>query len=197
MFSELLSSCQAGWNAALDFFLPRFCLLCQTPLPPAEPGLVCGACLGQLPLLSQPQCLCCGAPFRSPQGGDHLCQACLRQPPPYDRARAAAFYDGMVLEAIRRLKYQRQLLFARFLGEILRWSAVINEVITEAQLILPVPLHPRRLRGRGFNQALLLAQQWGKLPVVPDVFPGTPGQCQRRLCRQEPGQRGRQTCRYP
>jgi ComF family protein len=159
-----------GLNHILDFFLPRFCPFCHHPLPAGEPGLVCAACLATIPFLPRPRCLCCGAPFRSRQGGDRLCQTCLRLTPPFDRARAAAFYEGPVLEAIHRLKYQRQLLYGKLLGEIMQQVPDILEAVAAAHLLLPVPLHPRRLRWRGFNQALLLAQTFRDIPVVRDVL---------------------------
>ncbi len=163
-------SCRNGLNAVLDFFFPRFCLFCQSPLPVTEPGLTCAPCLAALPVLPRPRCRCCGAPFRSPLGGERLCQACLRQPPPFDRARAVFFYEGPILEAIHRFKYQRQLLFGRFLGQTLKQAPEITEIMAAAQLLVPVPLHTRRLQWRGFNQALLLAQHFRGIPVARDLL---------------------------
>ena len=154
----------------LDFFCPRPCLSCQEIIPADFPGLLCPRCLEGLPLLSRPLCPRCGAPFRSPMVGDHLCQTCLRQPPPFDRARAAAFYDGFILEAIHRLKYQRQVLYAKFLGQVAAQTPDISAILADAHLVLPVPLHPQRLRWRGFNQALLLANNLGDVPVAPDIL---------------------------
>lgn len=170
MFSMHADRLRRGLDHVLDFFLPRFCLFCHHPLPAGEPGLACAACLAAIPYLPHPRCLCCGAPFRSRQGGDRLCQACLRRLPPFDQALAAAFYEGPVLEAIHRLKYQRQLLYGKLLGEILRQKPDITEAVAAAHLLLPVPLHPRRLRWRGFNQALLLARTFRDIPVAPDVL---------------------------
>jgi ComF family protein len=80
-----------------------------------------------------------------------------------------AFYDGPVLEAIHRLKYQRQLIYARFLGRLLAASPAAR-LVAEADLLAPVPLHPRRLRHRGFNQALLLAQAFPEVPLEREVL---------------------------
>jgi len=160
----------AAFQTVLDFFCPRPCLNCQEIIPPQTPGLLCPDCLAALPLLPRPRCPRCGAPFRSPMVSDHLCHACLRQPPPFNRARAAGFYDGFILEAIHRLKYQRQVLYAKFLGQIMVREPDISAMLADAQLLVPVPLHPRRLRWRGFNQALLLAKHLSHLPVAPEVL---------------------------
>jgi ComF family protein len=153
----------------LDFFLPGFCLFCHGPLPPGSEDLACPRCLGEIELIPQPYCSCCGAPFRGGVGLEHLCQECLLNPPPFSRARAAALYEGVVLQAIHRLKYQRQLIYARFLGQLLAASPA-RELAAGADLLVPVPLHPRRLRWRGFNQALLLARAFPSIPLGRDVL---------------------------
>jgi ComF family protein len=80
-----------------------------------------------------------------------------------------AFYDGIVLEAIHRLKYQRQIIYAKFLAQLLAASPA-REGIAETDLLVPVPLHPRRLRWRGFNQALLLARAFPDIPLGRDIL---------------------------
>jgi ComF family protein len=161
----LKSACQA----ILDFFLPAFCLFCQSPLPPSSPSLACSQCLDGIDLIPQPLCSCCGAPFRGAVGPEHLCQDCLTKPPPFSRARAVAFYDGVVLEAIHRLKYQRRPMYAKFLGQLLASSSAAA-LVNAADLLIPVPLHPRRLRWRGFNQALLLAQTFPHAAIARDIL---------------------------
>jgi len=157
------------FKALLDFFLPEFCLFCQAPLPPKSVHLACSDCLNKITPIPQPMCSCCGAPFRSPAGVEHLCQDCLTEPPPFSRARAVAFYDGLMLEAIHRLKYQRRLIYAKFLSQLLA-SASTATLVEAADLLVPVPLHPRRLRWRGFNQAILLARTFSNLPLGRDVL---------------------------
>ncbi len=156
-------------KALLDFFLPSFCLFCQAPLAPGSESLACPRCLSEIAPVPQPYCSCCGAPFRGAVGLEHLCQDCFTDPPPFKRARAVAFYDGQVLAAIHRLKYQRQLIYARFLGQLLSASSAA-ELVAAADLLVPVPLHPRRLRWRGFNQALLLARTFPEVPLGREVL---------------------------
>lgn len=160
---------KASLQAFLDFFLPGFCLFCQAPVTSGSASLACPQCLGEIALIPQPYCSCCGAPFRAAVGLEHLCHDCLTNPPPFTRARAVAFYDGQVLEAIHRLKYQRQLIYAKFLGQLLTASPAAPLVDT-ADLLVPVPLHPRRLRRRGFNQALLLAQNFPEVSLAREIL---------------------------
>lgn len=156
-------------RALLDFFLPRFCLFCHAPLSLEVEHLICPDCWKELPLITTPYCSCCGAPFKGAVGPEHLCQACTIKPPPFDRARAAARYEGSIRDAIHRLKYQRQLLQAEHLRQVLTVSEAAS-VVQDADLMLPVPLHPRRLRRRGFNQALLLGQAFPAIPLRTDVL---------------------------
>jgi ComF family protein len=160
---------KSACRALVDFFLPAFCLFCKSPLPPSSPSLACSRCLDEIDLIPQPACSCCGAPFRGAVGPEHVCQDCLTKPPPFSRARAAAFYDGVVLEAIHGLKYQRRLLYAKFLGQLLA-NSTAAPMIAAADLLVPVPLHPRRLRWRGFNQALLLAKTFPQAAIARDVL---------------------------
>ncbi len=160
---------KSSLKALLDFFLPEFCLYCQAPLGPAPESLACPKCLSEIAFIPHPFCSCCGAPFRGAVGLEHLCQECLTHPPPFNRARAVAFYDGLVLEAIHRLKYQRQLIYAKFLGQLLAASGAAD-LVPGTDLLVPVPLHPRRLRWRGFNQAILLAQAFPEVPLGQEIL---------------------------
>jgi ComF family protein len=101
--------------------------------------------------------------FAEPDGFDRLCGECQTEPPPFDRARAAALYDGLVAQAITRFKFGRRMAFLPVLQHWLR-RPLCRELLTDVDLLVPVPLHPKRLKSRGFNQALLLAR----------AFPGTP-----------------------
>jgi ComF family protein len=93
------------------------------------------------------------------EGVDHLCGPCQTEPPPFDRARAAALYDeeGPSGRAIKSLKYGRRLEMLPVMQHWLKRPLCL-ELVREADLLAPVPLHPSRLRRRGFNQSLLLAQ---------------------------------------
>lgn len=149
--------------ALKDLLLPAACLSCGMRLTASRPPLLCSACLSRLRLLRSPLCTCCGRPFLS--GGDHLCGECLQDHFAFDRARSLLLYQSPAAELIRDLKYAGQLTaLASLKALILQWG--MSEEFVEPDLVLPVPLHPQRLRERGFNQAGVIARgcfpQWRK-----------------------------------
>ena len=143
-----LASCQ-------ELVFPSSCLACGLRLPWRRLPLFCTDCLSGIKALASPRCQCCGAPF--PGGADHRCGACLRDTFSFDLARAALVYQPPVTVLISALKFQGQLTGLASLAALARTSTALRE-LSVPELILPVPLHPHRLRQRGFNQALLLAR---------------------------------------
>jgi len=152
----------------LEFFLPRLCLFCGAAVGEKARMAVCPECEGKIQWAASPRCLCCGKVFASREGEDRMCGSCQQEPPPFRQARAAAVYDGPPAEAIKRLKFNRQLAYLPVMQEWLKPLALV--MAEQADLIMPVPLHPRRLKSRGFNQALLLAQGLTALPLARDTL---------------------------
>jgi ComF family protein len=157
------------FTAILDFFLPHFCLFCGAAAGMNPEAAVCPVCEASVTWIQEPICPCCGIAFESRTGPAHLCSNCQSQPPPFKRARAVALFEGPVLEAVHRLKYQRQMAYARPLKKWLT-SPTGLEMAEAADFILPVPLHSKRLRRRGFNQALLLAQAFANDKIKRDLL---------------------------
>lgn len=150
---------------ALEYqLLPPICLLCGAP---GSQGLdLCAGCAADLPR-PQPACERCGDAL--PPSLATLCGRCQRQPPVYDRTVAAVRYAAPVDRLIVALKFHGRLAAARLLAELLR-AAVSG--VEPPQALIPVPLHPTRLRERGFNQALELARPLARelgLPLWTDV----------------------------
>lgn len=113
----------------------------------------CSFCQETIICIDSPLCTICGTPF-SDRGADRLCRKCQLSPPPFNRARAATEYGGAIASAIQRFKYSKILdISPHFTGYLSTVYGQINPV----DLIVPIPLHPRRLRARGFNQSALLA----------------------------------------
>ena len=149
-----------------DIIYPPRCGVCtaflwEAPLKGSTDALsICSTCLDGFHPLSSPLCSLCGAPFSSEVLEDHPCEDCLRDPPAYDAAGAPYLYEGSLLEAIHHLKYHGKTSLAATLGPLL--AEFTKDWLGEASsefLIIPVPLHPAKLRERGYNQSLLLAKR--------------------------------------
>lgn len=143
---------------ALAVFAPARCLYCETAT--AE-TLLCPACTGRLPW-NHSACPGCALP----QLHAARCGECLRQPRPFDQAWCAFTLDAPVQSAIHGLKYQARFQAARALA--LGMAAALRARAEPLPaLLVPVPLHPRRLMVRGYNQALELARVLGAELAIP------------------------------
>jgi ComF family protein len=152
----------------LEFFLPRMCLFCGVPVGEEAAVAVCPACEAQIQWVESPLCDCCGVMFAERDGPDHVCGECQADPPPFARARAAALYDGPVTQAITRFKFSRQLALLPVMQHWLKRPLCL-ELVAAADLLAPVPLHRKRIKHRGFNQALLLAQAFPQARVAREA----------------------------
>ena len=145
-------------RALQDLIFPPHCLGCRAKLVSSALPLFCPTCAGAVQILAPPGCACCGRPLPDAVAGPaHRCGACLAKPPLFSRARAIAIYDGPLAQAIQNFKYREGLAGLATFATLARQATAAAE-LSEPDLILPVPLHLRRLRQRGFNQALLLAR---------------------------------------
>jgi len=100
-------------------------------------------------------------------GGDHLCGSCLSAPPRYRVARSAYVYGGVIASLIHDLKYGKKTIRRRVLGELLLERLGDTIAGWGGDLLLPVPLHPKRLRFRGFNQAILIGEVLSRHLSIP------------------------------
>src|SRR5580692_12414989 len=140
---------------ALDAIYPPTCLACRAAT--AETGALCPACWRAMRFIERPFCERLGTPFEQDLGEGLLSPQAIADPPVFRRARAVArFEDGPARRLVHRLKYSDRGDLARPLGA---WMARAGaELIAEADVIVPAPLHPLRLWRRRFNQAAALAQ---------------------------------------
>ena len=138
----------------LDTALPPLCVSCRAPL--GNLGGLCPACWSKVSFIAPPYCERLGIPFAYDPGPGILYMEAIADPPAYGRARAAVRYDDVARDLVHRLKYGDRLDLGATMG---RWMARAGrELVAEADALLPVPLHWRRLWGRRFNQAAALAK---------------------------------------
>jgi len=128
--------------------IPRDCLLCGAG---SGGNALCRACRSALPRLPAARCPICAVPT----GGSAICGACLADPPFFQRTLAAVAYRFPVDALIQACKYAGDLGAGRALGELLA-DAIAGDPVPD--IIVPMPLHPARLKERGFNQALEIAR---------------------------------------
>lgn len=145
------------FRAALDFVLPAFCGVCDGPLENDEKA-VCEECMSQIEFISEPYCLRCGKPTK----GEKVCKHCFMHPHKLLRMRTLGIYAGALASLIHLFKYARRLSLAVRLGKLMSKLVMKDNFLRRAQLIIPVPLHPTRIRERGYNQSELLAKNIGE-----------------------------------
>jgi ComF family protein len=146
------SGARAMLRAALDIALPPLCAACREPVD--DKGL-CPACWSKLSFITRPYCERLGIPFVYDPGPGILSMEAIAEPPAYHRSRAAVRFDEISRVLVHALKYGDRLDLAPMMG---RWmSHAGRELLAEADALVPVPLHWRRLWARRFNQSAMLA----------------------------------------
>jgi len=139
-------------RTALDLALPPLCAACREPV---EGRALCPACWSKLSFITRPYCERLGIPFVYDPGPGILSMEAIADPPAYQRARAAVRFDEISRALVHALKYSDRLDLAPMMG---RWvSHAGRELLAEADALVPVPLHWRRLWARRFNQSAMLA----------------------------------------
>ena len=122
----------------------------------------CRSCRDGFQTVEEPVCTVCGILFESRNGINHVCKKCGQKRPSYDKARAAGIYEGPLLWAVRKLKYHQEVGVALPLGKILQESFRRWWPQSSVDMVIPVPLHPKKMRQRGFNQTFIMIKEWGK-----------------------------------
>ncbi|MEO6255863.1 MAG: ComF family protein [Sphingomicrobium sp.] len=139
-------------NWLLDFALPPRCAGCGTIV--SEVDSFCADCWTHIEFLGSGGCRTCGLPLQATDA--ELCAICLARPPRIDRTRAAVAYDEVSRGLALRLKYGRKVAVAKTMA---RYMAPLIESRGSDTLLVPVPLHRRRLWQRGFNQSAIVARE--------------------------------------
>lgn len=143
---------------------PDQCLSCRALLPQSgqtdlpDQRFFCAACRAKgIPKFSPPFCPRCGLTFDT--GETHLCETCLTDPSDIHQVRAALVYQGLVPDILARFKYHARLSLTRFFDAVMFHAFDRYFSGTDIHWVVPVPLHPKKLRQRGFNQSALLVRR--------------------------------------
>jgi ComF family protein len=165
--SSLMSRVADG---VLNLFYPESCVICSVPVSRVQNRGVCPDCQQKILLqrITGPMCPSCGVPFQSLETeSTHLCGPCILQLPPYAGARAFGRYSSELSRIIQAFKFDGRRNLAGLLAPLLAETLQESWSLQEIDLIVPVPLHPKRKRARGYNQALLLARDLAGLVGLP------------------------------
>jgi predicted amidophosphoribosyltransferase len=147
-FERLRGGAIVAGDTLADLALPPQCLACDRHV--ARLGGLCPACWGGFRLIERPYCEQLGIPFAYDLGAGALSAEAIADPPPFERCRAVAHFDEVARTLVHGLKYRDHVELARWMGMWMTRAGA--DVIADADLIIPVPLHRYRLWMRRFNQ---------------------------------------------
>lgn len=141
-------------SAIVDFVIPPTCLNCNSAI--GQTGALCGPCWSQLRFIELPYCPVLGTPFAYDPGDGVMSLQALAEPPVFDRARSAVLYDHVARKMVRSFKFGDRPELAPWMA---KWMVRAGaDLVLPDALIVPVPLHRRRLMQRQFNQSAELAR---------------------------------------
>ena len=140
----------------LDLIFPDLCVYCKNHSPNSD---LCSSCYSKISFVStQNICIKCGTPFNlgSETGHGHKCGACIEKERYYTKCRSVALFDGLIRELLHLFKYRKKLGIGKLCGKLLTEN--LPGAIEDFDLIVPVPMHIRKLREREFNQCAVLSK---------------------------------------
>lgn len=144
-----------------NWILPGCCVFCQAPTKSID---LCSGCEQDLPWLKN-SCRSCALPLST---SATYCGNCLQHRYPFDKTIALFLYQPPVDRLIMGLKFQKKLVYARLLGELLaKHLSVVYATESFPECIIPVPLHPKRLQERGFNQTVEIIRSLARKFKIP------------------------------
>lgn len=150
--------------AVTDFVFPPLCLICHDFLMKGG-GYLCGSCFSQLDFIIEPYCIQCAIPFSNYGLLQTRCMKCTSSPPSWRQVRAIFIYNEASKALIFPFKYHGNI------RNILLFSALLyknsGDILKAADFIIPVPLHLKKIRQRGYNQSALLAKSLAEKAGTP------------------------------
>ncbi len=138
-----------------EAFFPSRCLACEV-FCEAPGAAFCETCEIGLWQTRRPWCERCGRPLEGRPEDYRVCLGCAEDPPPFDRLMAAYFYGGPLADAVISFKHRGHAEYGGRLGKMM--VAALASELPAVDLVVPVPLYPKRARQRGYNQAAILAE---------------------------------------
>jgi ComF family protein len=164
---DLLKQAQSlglsGWARLVDFLTPPLCLSCQVPVTAG--AALCLDCWQKLQFIDEPLCDVLGTPFAYDEGEAAVSPAAMADPPSWDKARAAVVFDDASAHLVHLLKYNDRQEAGMAMARLMLGAA--RNILPNTDIIIPVPLHRRRLWQRRFNQAAYLAAKISKASATP------------------------------
>lgn len=155
-------------ESGLTFLYPSQCRVCNNILGFEAVPYVCDNCWSNIDYIKTPWCEICGLPT-----SENLCEKCAANPPQFGKLRTIAHYDNILQTAIHLYKFEKRKTLSLPLANLVVEHFPSDCLLSEYDYILPIPIHKKRLRERGFNQATLLAKHIGKISnvaVVTDIL---------------------------
>lgn len=157
----------SSWTKLAELiFFPSFCELCSSLLEFPGERVICRSCWESIKPFRSSYCLCCGRFFEG-IGEPHFCQHCLEERPPFSCHRSFGRYSGRLKDIIIFYKFNKFWIIGKYLARrVHRLLAKREEIWQGVDVIIPVPLHPKREKKRGFNQAQIIAKELADLEKV-------------------------------
>lgn len=162
-YRSVLSGAASVARLVADIAFPPSCPACHGAVE--ADGNFCFDCFAKLKMIGAPLCQCCGIPFVFAIEAQMKCPICLESPPAFDTARSALVYDEVSAPLVSALKFHDQ--WAGLSRHARMMVGAGHEVLKEAELLIPVPLHWRRLVRRKYNQSALLAYSISAQTKIP------------------------------
>jgi len=158
----------------LGLIFPNVCELCFKETAYAKNGYVCEKCRSKVKKIDGIPCQICGLPNLSEESviiqetkEKITCKQCVAETPFFDIARSFSFSKGTAYDAVKGFKYGRKKFFATWLGDLLTQTVLAHINPEEWDYVVPIPLHRKRQRERGFNQAEILGEILSKNTGIP------------------------------
>jgi ComF family protein len=161
-------------HSLLNIFYNQHCISCKTPIFNSNykdhlSSLFCPVCKDAILRPSLGKCTKCGDQFEI-SNKDHLCGNCIKHPPRFNKIYPAFLYGGPIADAVLKMKFEPCSALTGFLGKIMIDEIYIEETadkLNTMDIVIPIPLHKKRLKQRGFNQSALIAKSLSKEIKIP------------------------------